>query len=139
MTRIKKKFKKLWDFFDGHIRCINLTTRKDRYRESKAVFDKYHIPVKYFHAKKHSKGGVYGCFDSHIKIIREAYFAGAADCKFGGRGGKNHVGDKTAQSETFAGDVYALFAAGAPDKEIDWFGGAGEAHGDTYSGIPGEA
>jgi GR25 family glycosyltransferase involved in LPS biosynthesis len=73
----KNNFNNIWDYFEGHIRCINLITRKDRYEESKKVFDKYKIPVRYFYAKKHPKGGVYGCFDSHIRVIREAYYSGA--------------------------------------------------------------
>ncbi len=72
-----KRFEKIWDFFGGHIRCINLKYRKDRYKASKAVFDEYNIPVKYFKTTKHPKGGVYGCFTSHIKVIKEAYYAGA--------------------------------------------------------------
>ncbi len=71
-----KPTKKLWYFFD-EIRCINLVSREDRYESSKSIFDKYEIPVKYFKANKHPKGGEYGCFDSHIKVIKEAYNNGA--------------------------------------------------------------
>lgn len=75
MTKQDKKFKELWSYFP-EIRCINLKSRKDRYKKSKKVFDKYNIPVDYFFAKKHPKGGLYGCFDSHIKVITEAYNKG---------------------------------------------------------------
>ena len=71
------KFKELWNFFEGQIYCINLKTREDRYKSSKRIFDKYDIPVQYFQVDKHPKGGAYGCFDSHIKIIRKAYSEGA--------------------------------------------------------------
>jgi hypothetical protein len=70
-------FTELWKFFGGHIRCINLITRKDRYKESLAVFNEFQIPVTYFLTTKHPNGGGQGCFESHIQIIREAYFAGA--------------------------------------------------------------
>ncbi len=32
---------------------------------------------KFLELKKHPKGGAYGCFDSHIKVITKAYLAGA--------------------------------------------------------------
>lgn len=61
-----------WDFFDD-IRCINLTSRSDRYKQSKKIFDKYNIPTRYYFTEKHPKGGQHGCFESHINIIKEAY------------------------------------------------------------------
>lgn len=67
----------LWDFFDGHIRCINLKSRTDRYKDSKKVFNKLNIPVNYYKTTKHPNGGEEGCFSSHIDIIREAYYDGA--------------------------------------------------------------
>lgn len=72
-----EEYQNLWDFFGGHIRCINLTNRKDRYRCSKKVFEQYHIPVDYYKTTKHPNGGKQGCFESHIDIIRQAYDAGA--------------------------------------------------------------
>lgn len=77
MTFKQNKFKNLWEFFDGQIYCINLKTRDDRYESSRKVFNQYDIPVKYFRVDKHPKGGAYGCFDSHIKVIRKAYYEGA--------------------------------------------------------------
>ena len=76
-SRRNNNFKNLWDFFDGQIYCINLNTRDDRYKSSKKIFEKYDVPVQYFRVNKHPKGGTYGCFDSHIKIIRKAYYEGA--------------------------------------------------------------
>ena len=73
----KEQFKELWDFFGGHIRYINLTSRNNGYDDSEKVFDKYNIPVKYFRTEKHRKGEEYGRFKSHIKVIREAYYSGA--------------------------------------------------------------
>ena len=74
--REKKKFKKLWDFFDGHIRCINLLSREDRYEESQLLFKKYNIPVRYYRTRKNISAQR-GCFESHIKVIKEAYVSGA--------------------------------------------------------------
>jgi glycosyl transferase family 25 len=76
MTK-KRLWKDLWDFFDGHIRCINLKSRPDRYKSSKKIFDRYHIPANYYLTTKHPNGGEQGCFESHIDIIREAYDDGA--------------------------------------------------------------
>ena len=62
-----------YNFFDK-IYCINLKYRKDRYNSSLNTFKKLKINnIKYFIANKHPKGGRYGCFDSHIKIIYNAY------------------------------------------------------------------
>nr|QBK91394.1 MAG: glycosyltransferase family 25 LPS biosynthesis protein [Pithovirus LCPAC302] len=72
---MSKKFKDLWNYFDC-IRCINLVSRPDRYSNSKKIFDKYYIPVEYYKTEKHKKGGEYGCFKSHINVIREAYYNG---------------------------------------------------------------
>jgi len=70
-------YSKFWDFFGGHIYCINLLTRDDRYESSKKFFEKYDIPVEYLRVEKHPKGGEYGVFDSHVKLISKAYYAGA--------------------------------------------------------------
>ena len=70
-------FSNLWNFFKGHIRCVNLKSRKDRKRDSQKIFNEYDIPVNYYTAIKHPNGGEQGCFESHINMIREAYYAGA--------------------------------------------------------------
>ena len=64
------------EFFDD-IYCINLYDRIDRYNSSKKLFKKYNIPVKYYHTHKHPKGGLHGCFESHINVINLAYNSGA--------------------------------------------------------------
>lgn len=61
----------MWDFFDK-IYCINLRIRKDRYSQSKQVFDRLKIPVEYFFAEKHLNGGEQGCFESHVSICKKA-------------------------------------------------------------------
>jgi GR25 family glycosyltransferase involved in LPS biosynthesis len=53
------------------IYCINLEHRKDRKKHSMTQFTNLgFLPnkVNYPHFIKDSRGGVYGCFDSHIKI-----------------------------------------------------------------------
>lgn len=64
-----------WEFFD-EIRCINLITRDDRYQEASQIFNKHSIPVNFFRTHKHPNGGIQGCFESHISIIRDAYLRG---------------------------------------------------------------
>jgi hypothetical protein len=55
--------------------CINLKTRKDKYKISKQLFDKYDIPVTFFFADKHENGRI-GCFESHVEVIRRCYQRG---------------------------------------------------------------
>lgn len=61
-----------FSFFDDIV-CINLRSREDKYEYSEELFEKLDIPVRFYIADKHKKGGLYGCFDSHIKVIQEAY------------------------------------------------------------------
>lgn len=51
--------------------CLSLDISKER-REH---FNKYfsNIPYRFHIVKKHKNGGVYGCFHSHISIIKDAY------------------------------------------------------------------
>ena len=58
------------------IYCINLQHRKDRKIHSLEQFTKMHIPhnnVVYFNLTKDKRGGVYGCFDSHMKIWNDFF------------------------------------------------------------------
>lgn len=64
-----------WSFFD-EIWCINLITRDDRYHDAMKLFDKYNIPIKFFRTEKHPNGGIQGCFESHLSIIRDTYQRG---------------------------------------------------------------
>lgn len=59
-------------YFDDII-CINLETRVDRLEYATDIFNKLSIPVRFYTAKKSIKGSIYGCFESHINIITEAY------------------------------------------------------------------
>jgi len=58
------------------IYCINLQHRQDRKKQSLHEFKKLGIPqhqVIYPPFKKDVRGGVYGCFDSHVKIWHDFY------------------------------------------------------------------
>ena len=61
----------IYDFFDDIV-CINLDISTDRRDQSIHYLNKLNIPIKFFTAKKHIKGGIYGCFDSHIQILLDA-------------------------------------------------------------------
>jgi GR25 family glycosyltransferase involved in LPS biosynthesis len=53
------------------IYCINLEHRKDRKEHSLTQFTELGVPhekVIYPHFTKDARGGVYGCFDSHMKV-----------------------------------------------------------------------
>lgn len=65
----------MWSFF-GDIRCINLLERDDRYLAAQKIFTKYEIPVNFHRVERHPKGGVQGCFESHIQVITDAYNRG---------------------------------------------------------------
>lgn len=65
----------MWNFFD-QINCINLYTRNDRLIRSYKVFKKLGIPVIYYRVHKHSTDGVKGCYESHLSVIKNAYYNG---------------------------------------------------------------
>lgn len=57
--------------------CINLHHRTDRKEHSFTQFNKLNIPVEkviYPNFKKDIRGGVYGCFDSHMKIWKHFFY-----------------------------------------------------------------
>lgn len=62
----------MYNFFHDIV-CINLDISKDRRKHAQDIFDRLQIPAKFFTATKHKKGGMYGCFDSHIQILKDAY------------------------------------------------------------------
>lgn len=58
------------------IYCINLEHRKDRKEHTIKEFEKLNIPlhkVIYPHFTKDSRGGLFGCFDSHMKIWNDFF------------------------------------------------------------------
>ena len=59
-----------YNFFDKII-CINLKTRQDRYESALKTFQSLNINnVEFYFANKSPKGGRYGCFESHINVIK---------------------------------------------------------------------
>ena len=53
--------------------CINLKHRKDRKKKMTKQFKKYKMNnVEFFTARLHSDGGVAGCRDSHLQLIKQA-------------------------------------------------------------------
>jgi len=56
------------------IYCISIDKCEDRRKHFKSYFS--NIPFKFLIVKKHQKGGVYGCFHSHISIIKDVYKRG---------------------------------------------------------------
>jgi GR25 family glycosyltransferase involved in LPS biosynthesis len=60
---------------DTQIVCINLENRPDKLRQVQKTFQNIGIEdqVSFFTAQKSSKGGLYGCMDSHIQVIHDAY------------------------------------------------------------------
>lgn len=62
----------IYDFFDDVV-CINLDISVDRKEHSQMFFDKFNIPARFYTAKKHPNGGMYGCFESHIEILKDAF------------------------------------------------------------------
>ena len=63
----------LYNYFDK-IYCINLEYRKDRYISANNTFNKLNIKnVEFVIVNKSPKGGRYGCFESHINVIKNAY------------------------------------------------------------------
>lgn len=63
-------------FFDDIV-CINLNSRPDRRESTQSIYNQLNIPGRFHTVTKHPKGGSYGCFDSHIQVIREAYNKGS--------------------------------------------------------------
>lgn len=65
----------MYKYFDDIV-CINLISRTDRRLYAENVFRKLNIPVTFVVVDKHPRGGMYGCFDSHVNIIKNAYDSG---------------------------------------------------------------
>lgn len=62
-------------FFDRII-CINLQHRTDKKQKVTKVFNQLNIPVQFYFAKPHPRGGRHGCFQSHMDVIMKAYHDG---------------------------------------------------------------
>lgn len=64
-----------FSFFDDIV-CISLDIAPERRKHAQYYFNNLNIPAKFHIVKKHAKGGMYGCFDSHIQILKDAYDRG---------------------------------------------------------------
>jgi GR25 family glycosyltransferase involved in LPS biosynthesis len=63
----------VYNAFDRVI-CINLSSRQDKKQSVSKVFKSLNIPVQFYTAQPQPlKGGRYGCFHSHISVIKKAY------------------------------------------------------------------
>jgi GR25 family glycosyltransferase involved in LPS biosynthesis len=65
----------MYEYFDDII-CINLDISTERKKHSEHYFAELGIPARFFTATKHPRGGMYGCFDSHIQVLKDAYKRG---------------------------------------------------------------
>jgi GR25 family glycosyltransferase involved in LPS biosynthesis len=65
----------LYDYFEDIV-CINLDISVDRRKHATEYFEKLDIPARFFITSKHKNGGMYGCFDSHVQILMDAYKRG---------------------------------------------------------------
>lgn len=68
---------------DVKIYCINLYSRDDKYKFIQEQFNKiknYNFDIDIVRKHKHVKGGRYGCFNSHIECISDAYRLGLKYC-----------------------------------------------------------
>ncbi len=63
-----------YDFFDMIV-CITLRDNKLRQQQAIKVFNDMKIQDKvvFYIADRHKNGGMYGCFESHIKVIEYAF------------------------------------------------------------------
>lgn len=61
----------IYDFFDDIV-CINLDISTERKKHAENIFRELNIPARFFTAKKHPNGGMYGCFHSHIEVLKQA-------------------------------------------------------------------
>jgi glycosyl transferase family 25 len=65
----------MWKFFDA-IYCINLYSRDDRMIRCKKMFEMLKIPASFYRVHKHPTDGARGCYESHLSVIRNAYYRG---------------------------------------------------------------
>lgn len=64
-----------YSFFHDIV-CINIDERKERKQQASELFNQLNIKARFHIVKRHPKGGVYGCFESHIDCIKDAYRKG---------------------------------------------------------------
>ena len=62
----------VWDYFDRII-CINLLDRPDKYDYMKKITNRLKIPIEFYRITRDPKSGEKGCYESHLKVIKNAY------------------------------------------------------------------
>lgn len=65
----------IYNYFEDIV-CINLDISSDRKQHAEYYFQTLGIPARFFTAMKHPRGGMYGCFDSHVQVLIDAYERG---------------------------------------------------------------
>lgn len=65
----------MYNFFDSIV-CITLQSRVDRQQAASKMFQEVGIPVQFYKASLSPKGGRFGCFESHVTVIQQAYEKG---------------------------------------------------------------
>lgn len=63
------------EYFDDIV-CISLKHRADRRQHMDATMRRLDIPFRYHIAESHPKGGMYGCFASHMEVIHHCFAKG---------------------------------------------------------------
>lgn len=61
------------DFGCDMVRCISLKHRTDKQKYTTDLLNKLGVNFEFFQAIENKKRTIKGCFDSHIKILNEAY------------------------------------------------------------------
>jgi GR25 family glycosyltransferase involved in LPS biosynthesis len=64
-----------YSFFDDIV-CINLKERIERREGTQKVWKDIGVDGRFHTVDRHPQGGMYGCFDSHVSVIRNAYEQG---------------------------------------------------------------
>jgi GR25 family glycosyltransferase involved in LPS biosynthesis len=62
----------MWDFDNLSIWCINLEERTDRFNDVNKEFKKVGLNVNFHRPKKDPRGGMVGCFLSHVHCMKQA-------------------------------------------------------------------
>jgi hypothetical protein len=61
----------LWPQF-GDVRCVHMRERRDRARLVARAQALTGLPIRFYYATRHPRGGVEGCYESHVAVMREA-------------------------------------------------------------------
>lgn len=62
----------VYEYFDKIV-CINLKERPEKKVWVQKLAKKHGIPLEFYEVERHMEGGMVGCFESHLNIIRSCY------------------------------------------------------------------